>query len=49
MEFLQDICYYIWDRKKFLLVPLILVLILTGLILLATNNPYVAPFIYSLF
>ena len=48
MNFVSDLFGFLKTRKKFWLLPLILVLLLFGLILL-TGGSAVAPFIYTLF
>jgi len=47
MEFLKDLWGFLSQRKKFWLLPIILVLLAFG-ILLAAGSP-IAPFIYTLF
>ncbi len=38
------------NRRKWFLIPLLLVLLATGLLLIATGGlSYVAPFVYSIF
>ena len=38
------------NRRKWFLIPLLLVLLATGLLLIATGGlAYVAPFVYSIF
>ncbi len=38
------------NRRKWFLIPLLLVLLATGILLLATGGlSYVAPFVYSIF
>lgn len=49
MEFIKDIFCFLKDRKKWLLMPVIIFLLLIGLLLLATGNTVLAPFIYTLF
>ena len=49
MEFIRDLVQYIIERKKFWLVPLILVLLSFGAIIVLTSGTAIAPFIYSLF
>ena len=42
-----------WDflrvRKKFWLLPIVLMLLLLGALIIMTANPVVAPFIYTMF
>jgi hypothetical protein len=49
MNFLSDLTGFLKTRKKFWLLPLILVLLLFGGLLLLTSGSAVAPFIYTLF
>lgn len=49
MEFLKDLFHFLRERKKWWLMPLILFLLLIGVLLLATGNTVLAPFIYTLF
>jgi len=49
MEFLRDLWGFLKHRKKFWLVPLILLLLLMGFLIVATSGTALAPFIYSIF
>ena len=49
MEFLQELWRYIRVRKKYWLLPLLLVMALFGGLVLLTQGSAVAPFIYTLF
>lgn len=49
MEFLRDLWAYMKVRKKYWLLPLIIVLLLLGVLIVFTSGSAVAPFIYSLF
>ena len=49
MEFMTDLYSFMVERKKFWIVPLMLILLLVvGLLVLAEGSA-VAPFIYTLF
>jgi hypothetical protein len=48
MDFLKEICLFIWKSKKWWLAPLIFVLLIAGLIVIFADSA-IAPFIYSLF
>ena len=48
MNFLSDLVGFFKTRKKFWLLPLVLVLLLFGLVIFAGGTA-VAPFIYTLF
>ena len=49
MEFLRDLWKFFRERKKWWLMPLIVFLLLIGILMLATGNTVLAPFIYALF
>ncbi len=47
--FLSELWAFMRERKKFWLLPIILVLLLFGTLLVLTEGSAVAPFIYTLF
>ncbi|MCD4773186.1 MAG: DUF5989 family protein [Bacteroidales bacterium] len=49
MEFLRDLWAFLKERKKFWLLPLIIVLLLLGILIVFTSGSAIAPFIYTLF
>jgi hypothetical protein len=49
MEFLREFWGFIKTRKKFWLLPVIIVLLLLGLILVFSSGSAIAPFIYTIF
>lgn len=49
MEFLRDLWQFMKQRKKFWLIPIIVVLLLLGIILVSVGSSAIAPFIYTLF
>ncbi|MFO7614058.1 MAG: DUF5989 family protein [Bacteroidales bacterium] len=49
MEFLTDLWAYLKARKKYWLLPLILILLLLGILIVFSSGSAVAPFIYTLF
>lgn len=49
MEFLKDFFAFLRERKKWWLVPLIVIFVIFGVLIFATNGSALAPFIYSLF
>lgn len=49
MEFLKDLWNFLKARKKWWLVPLIIVLILIGFLIIIGGSTALAPFIYTLF
>lgn len=48
MEILKQITKYLIERKKFWLLPLVIIFFLFSLLLVLTNTA-LAPFIYTLF
>jgi hypothetical protein len=49
MEFLRDLWNFLKVRKKFWLLPIILVLLLVGALIVLTSSSAIAPFIYTIF
>jgi hypothetical protein len=49
MEFLKEIWGFLKTRKKFWLLPVIIVLLLLGLIIVFSAGSAIAPFIYTIF
>ncbi len=49
MEFLSDLWLFLKERKKFWLVPMIVVLLLLGVLIVIGGSSAIAPFIYSIF
>ncbi len=49
MEFVREFWAYMATRKKFWLLPLILVLLLFGGLLILAKGSVLAPFIYTIF
>lgn len=49
MDFLADIWDFLKVRKKFWMLPMLLVLVLFGGLLVLAEGSAVAPFIYTLF
>ena len=49
MEILKDIFGFLKERKKWWLLPIILVLFLIGLIVILGGSSPFAPFIYTIF
>ena len=48
-DFLKDFWGYMKERKKFWLLPFIVVLLGLGMLILLGQNAAVAPFVYTLF
>ncbi len=49
IELLGELWAFMRERKKFWLLPIVLVLLLFGSLLVFTQGSVVAPFIYTLF
>jgi hypothetical protein len=49
MEFLKDLWGFLMGRKKFWLLPLILILLGFGVLIVFAGGSAIAPFIYTLF
>lgn len=48
-SFLKELWAFMRERKKFWLLPIILILVVFGALLVLTEGSAVAPFIYTLF
>jgi Family of unknown function (DUF5989) len=48
-DFIAELWAFMKERKKFWLLPIVLVLVLFGSVLVLTQGSAVAPFIYTLF
>jgi len=49
MEFLKELFYFIKVRKRYWLIPIILVLAIFGFLIVLTQGTALAPFIYTIF
>ncbi len=49
METLKELLEFLMIRKKYWLIPIVLVFFLIGGILVATQGTAIAPFIYTIF
>jgi uncharacterized protein DUF5989 len=49
MEFIKDVWDFMRVRKKFWLLPLIVILLSFGVLLVVTGGSAIAPLIYALF
>jgi hypothetical protein len=49
MQTLREFFEFLKENKKWVLTPVILVLILIGVLLVMTQGTVVAPFVYTLF
>jgi len=48
-EFIVDLWAFMKERKKFWLLPIILILLALGVLIVLTQGSAIAPFIYTLF
>ena len=48
-EFISELWAFMKERKKFWLLPIVVVLLLFGTLVVLTQGTVVAPFIYTLF
>ena len=48
-EFISELWAFMKERKKFWLLPIVVVLLLFGTLIVFTQGSVVAPFIYTLF
>ncbi|MCF8259297.1 MAG: DUF5989 family protein [Melioribacteraceae bacterium] len=49
MEFLKELWGFLKERKKFWLMPIIVVLLIFGVLIVLTGGSAIAPFIYTIF
>ena len=49
MSYLIEILRFIFERKKYWLLPIIITLMLFGFLIVLTEGTAVAPFIYTIF
>lgn len=49
MSFLAELWDFLKTRKKFWLLPIVLVMLLFGVLLILAQGTAIAPFIYTLF
>ncbi|MFW5735102.1 MAG: DUF5989 family protein [Oceanidesulfovibrio sp.] len=49
MDLIKDLWQFMKVRKKFWLLPLILVLLVFGVLIVLTSGSAMAPFIYTIF
>jgi hypothetical protein len=48
MNLLKALEHFIWERKKFWLIPFVLMLVLFAFLLFVTQSSEIAPFVYTL-
>lgn len=49
MEIIKDLWLFIMERKKFWLIPVMVILLLVGTFIILGGGSALAPFIYSIF
>jgi competence protein ComGC len=49
MEFLRDLWDFLKTRKKFWLIPLIIILLIFAVLIVISSGSAIAPFIYTIF
>ena len=49
LDVLKDLWLFMRERKKYWILPIVVVLLLVGALLVLTQGSVVAPFIYTLF
>ena len=49
MDFLKEFWEFLKERKKYWLMPIIIVLVLFGGLIVLTQGSAIAPFIYTMF
>ena len=49
LSFLKEFSNFLWERKKYWLFPIIIVLALFGALIVFTQGSVIAPFIYTIF
>ncbi len=46
---LKEVFEFLWSKKKFWLIPVVIILLLVGFLIILTEGSAIAPFIYTLF
>ncbi len=49
MSFLKELWFYMRERKKYWLIPVMLVMVILGVLFVIAQGSAVAPFVYTLF
>ena len=49
MQIVKEIFEFLLEKKKYWLIPIIIVLLLVGILIVLTQGSAFAPFIYTLF
>jgi len=46
---MKELASFLWERKKFWMIPVIVILVLIGFLVLVAGGSALSPFIYTLF
>ena len=49
LGFVRELWEFMWERKKFWLAPIIMLLLILGGLIILTEGSTIAPFVYTLF
>ncbi|MBE2281127.1 MAG: hypothetical protein IAE91_12100 [Ignavibacteriaceae bacterium] len=49
MEVVKDLINFIRERKRYIFIPLLIVLLLLGILIVLGGGTAIAPFIYTIF
>ncbi len=49
LDLIKEFWLFLKERKKYWLLPIILVILALSALILLTSNPVIAPFIYTIF
>jgi hypothetical protein len=49
LDFIKEFFFFLLERKKYWLLPILIVLVLFGVLIALTQGTAVAPFIYTIF
>ena len=49
LSFLKEFFYFLKERKKYWLFPIIIVLVIFGALIVLSQGSVIAPFIYTMF
>ena len=49
MEFIKEFCEFLKARKKYWLLPIIIVLVIFGGLIILSQGSAIAPFVYTIF
>jgi competence protein ComGC len=49
MSFIKEYWQFLKERKKWWLIPMIIIFVIIGLLMILGSSPTTAPFIYTLF